>query len=68
MAGLRAAAARGRRVVPSAGGVRRGRTELLSTAVLVLALLGALLSFGGFGVSSAAAEGGVGGFSGLEGN
>jgi hypothetical protein len=68
MAGLRAAAERGRQAVPSADEVRRGRTELLSAAVLVLALLGALLAFGGLDVAHAAAEGGSGGSSGLEGN
>jgi NADH:ubiquinone oxidoreductase subunit 2 (subunit N) len=68
MAGLRAAAERGRQVVPSAKEVRRGRTELLSTAVLVLALLGAVLAFGGLDLAHAAGESGAGGSSGLETN
>ena len=67
-AGLRAAASLGRTVVPSADEVRRGRTELLSAAVLLLALLGALLAMGGLDINHAAAEGNAGAPAGLEGN
>ena len=67
-AGLVAAAERGRAAVPSADEVRRGRTELLSASVLLLALLGALLAMGGLDVNQAAAELSAGPASGLEGN
>ena len=67
-AGLVAAAERGRAAVPSADEVRRGRTELLSASVLLLALLGALLAMGGLNVNQAAAELSAGPASGLEGN
>jgi hypothetical protein len=68
VAGNLAAAERGREVVPSAGEARRGRTELLSAAVLVLALLGAVLAFGGLNLAHAAGASGAGGSSGLESN
>ncbi len=67
-AGLRAAAQRGRAVVPSAAGLRRGRTELLSAAVLLLALLSAVVAYGGLDVNRAASDTGGGPPVGLEGN
>ncbi len=67
-AGLRAAAVRGRAAVPSADEVRRGRTEFLSAAVLLLALLSALIAYGGLDVNQAANESGGGSAAGLEGN
>jgi hypothetical protein len=67
-AGVRAAADRGRAVVPSADGFRRGRTELLSAAVLVLALLSAVVAYGGLDLTRAAADTSGGAPVGLEGN